>query len=365
MSHTILAKLDSDLISEISSLKNESDWLRKYRNDSLQTYENLPLETSNLYTKYTDAARMDPEIVKIAAKSDGAIPAFLQNRIKELKDIPHIVQIGTNIHNVHLPSKMKEQGVRICHIDEALADGTAKKIIESSDTSEDRFTALNSAAFNSGIYIEIPKNVQVADPIHIISCLINMDFIYQNIEFRSRIFVKISDDRISRHQISTILLAIPHFNHIFTNQTQTGMAIMDMDYSKYDFKNSTELYVHLSKKGLSKDVVRSISKLKDEPQWMLDFRLRAYDIFMKKPMPTWGADLSTIDFQNIFYYAKAKHILLCKGHRKNSLVNGSMNPLTMRVSASSSLRERVGMMFQKMLKIPLTSLAYQKLRKNS
>ena len=76
-----------------------------------------------------------------------------------------------------------------------------------------------------------------------------------------------------------------------------------IDYSKYDFKDSTELYVHLSKKGLSKDVVRSISKLKDEPQWMLDFRL-AYDIFMKKPMPTWGADLSTIDFQNIFYYER-------------------------------------------------------------
>ena len=111
---------------------------------------------------------------------------------------------------------------------------------------------------------------------------------------------------------------------------------MDMDYSKYDFKDSTELYVHLSKKGLSKDVVRSISKLKDEPQWMLDFRLRAYDIFMKKPMPTWGADLSTIDFQNIFYYAKA-----------------------------TEKTEKVGMMFQKMLKIPLTSLAYQKLRKNS
>ena len=53
--------------------------LRKYRNDSLQTYENLPLETSNLYTKYTDAARMDPEIVKIAAMNP--------------KDIPHIVQI--------------------------------------------------------------------------------------------------------------------------------------------------------------------------------------------------------------------------------------------------------------------------------
>jgi len=39
---------------------------------------------------------------------------------------------------------------------------------------------------------------------------------------------------------------------------------LDMDYSKYDFKDDTEMYVHLSKKGLSKDTVRSISKLKDE-----------------------------------------------------------------------------------------------------
>lgn len=80
---------------------------------------------------------------------------------------------------------------------------------------------------------------------------------------------------------------------------------LEMDYSKYDFKDSTDLYVHLSKKGLSKDVVTSISKMKGEPQWMLDFRLRSYEAFMKRPMPTWGADLSTIDFQNIYYYAKA------------------------------------------------------------
>jgi Fe-S cluster assembly protein SufB len=80
---------------------------------------------------------------------------------------------------------------------------------------------------------------------------------------------------------------------------------LDMDYSKYDFKDSTELYVHLSKKGLSKETVIEISKMKNEPQWMLDFRLRSYAIFMKKPMPTWGGDLSVIDFQNIYYYAKA------------------------------------------------------------
>ncbi|HIH07191.1 MAG TPA: Fe-S cluster assembly protein SufB [Candidatus Nitrosotenuis sp.] len=78
-----------------------------------------------------------------------------------------------------------------------------------------------------------------------------------------------------------------------------------MDYSKYDFKESTEMYVHLSKKGLSKEVIQEISKLKNEPQWMLDFRLRSYEVFMKKPMPNWGPNLASIDFQNIYYYAKA------------------------------------------------------------
>ena len=80
---------------------------------------------------------------------------------------------------------------------------------------------------------------------------------------------------------------------------------LNMDYSKYDFKDSTEMYVHLSKKGLSRNTVIEISKLKDEPQWMLDFRLRSYEIFMQKPMPTWGGDLSAIDFQNIYYYMRA------------------------------------------------------------
>ena len=80
---------------------------------------------------------------------------------------------------------------------------------------------------------------------------------------------------------------------------------LNMDYSKYDFKESTEMYVHLSKKGLSKEVIQEISKLKNEPQWMLDFRLRSYEVFMKKPMPNWGPNLASIDFQNIYYYAKA------------------------------------------------------------
>jgi Fe-S cluster assembly protein SufB len=80
---------------------------------------------------------------------------------------------------------------------------------------------------------------------------------------------------------------------------------LNMDYSKYDFKDSTELYVFLSRKGLSRGTVEEISKMKGEPDWMREFRLRSYEVFMSKPMPNWGGDLSKIDFQNIYYYAKA------------------------------------------------------------
>ena len=80
---------------------------------------------------------------------------------------------------------------------------------------------------------------------------------------------------------------------------------LNMDYSKYDFKDSIDQYVYLSKKGLHRETVEEISRLKDEPEWMKQFRLRSYDVFMSKPMPNWGGNLSKIDFQNIFYYAKA------------------------------------------------------------
>jgi Fe-S cluster assembly protein SufB len=80
---------------------------------------------------------------------------------------------------------------------------------------------------------------------------------------------------------------------------------LNMDYSKYDFKDSIDRYVYLSKKGLAMETVEEISRLKGEPEWMREFRIRSYDVFMSKPMPDWGGNLSKIDFQNIFYYAKA------------------------------------------------------------
>ncbi|HEX5140339.1 MAG TPA: Fe-S cluster assembly protein SufB, partial [Dehalococcoidia bacterium] len=72
---------------------------------------------------------------------------------------------------------------------------------------------------------------------------------------------------------------------------------------KYGFRDEED-YVFKTTKGLNADKVREISKMKGEPDWVLEFRLKALDYFEKRPMPNWGADLSEIDFQDIFYYIR-------------------------------------------------------------
>ena len=72
---------------------------------------------------------------------------------------------------------------------------------------------------------------------------------------------------------------------------------------KYGF-HDTEQHVFKTRKGLNREIVTEISKHKSEPQWMLDYRLKALEIFERKPLPTWGGDVSKIDFQDIYYYVK-------------------------------------------------------------
>src|SRR5438876_5896403 len=57
--------------------------------------------------------------------------------------------------------------------------------------------------------------------------------------------------------------------------------------------------------GLSEEVVRDISAKKNEPEWMLDLRLKGLKLFRRKPMPDWGADLTGIDFENIKYFVRS------------------------------------------------------------
>ena len=61
----------------------------------------------------------------------------------------------------------------------------------------------------------------------------------------------------------------------------------------------------VAKRGLNEEIVRDISSKKDEPQWMLDQRLKGLRLFERKPMPTWGAELDGIDFDNIKYFVRS------------------------------------------------------------
>ena len=85
--------------------------------------------------------------------------------------------------------------------------------------------------------------------------------------------------------------------------TEAEIDVRDGYAEKYGF-HDTEQHVFKSRKGLDEAIVREISKLKGEPEWMLEYRLKALDIFGKKPMPTWGGDVGAIDFQDIYYYVK-------------------------------------------------------------
>jgi Fe-S cluster assembly protein SufB len=74
------------------------------------------------------------------------------------------------------------------------------------------------------------------------------------------------------------------------------------DY-KYGFRDE-ENYVFKSGRGLSREVVEAISDHKNEPDWMRKFRLKSLEYFEARPLPTWGGDLTQIDFDNIYYYIK-------------------------------------------------------------
>jgi Fe-S cluster assembly protein SufB len=76
-----------------------------------------------------------------------------------------------------------------------------------------------------------------------------------------------------------------------------------LDQYKYGFSDP-DVSVFKTRKGLDEEVVRQISAMKGEPEWMLEKRLEAYSHFVQRPIPTWGPDLSSLDLDNIYYYVK-------------------------------------------------------------
>src|SRR5699024_9506376 len=77
----------------------------------------------------------------------------------------------------------------------------------------------------------------------------------------------------------------------------------EMQEYRYGFHDK-DISVFRTERGLTKAVVEEISRMKEEPEWMLEQRLKALEIFYSKPMPQWGGDLSELDFDEIIYYVK-------------------------------------------------------------
>jgi len=76
-----------------------------------------------------------------------------------------------------------------------------------------------------------------------------------------------------------------------------------LDEYKWDFKDPST-HVFRTRRGLDEEIVRQISMKKEEPEWMLEFRLKAFKHFEDRPMPEWGPDLSGLDLDEIYFYTK-------------------------------------------------------------
>jgi Fe-S cluster assembly protein SufB len=79
---------------------------------------------------------------------------------------------------------------------------------------------------------------------------------------------------------------------------------IELEQYKWGFHDPEDKYVFKARKGLDAQVVNQISHMKGEPDWMRAYRLHAYEHFLKRPTPTWGANLGQIDFDDIYYYLK-------------------------------------------------------------
>lgn len=173
MSSFALSKLNSSHIEEISEANNDPTWLREYRKNAFVIFQQLPPEVSPLYNKYSDANKMDSDQITFTLSSDSTIPDFVKDRLSEIGENPSIIQIGTNIYKINIPSELKDKGLVICSIHDAIINHSdkIKKSFDQTDSKRDKYIALNNAFFNSGIFIYVPKNLILENAIHVVSSL--------------------------------------------------------------------------------------------------------------------------------------------------------------------------------------------------
>ena len=330
MEQIALSALKSSLIDEISSSKNEPDWLKEYRKNSLSIYEELPVEVSPLYNKYTDAKRMNPKKIALSINSDSKIPDFLSKRVEELKTENGIIQIGSNILSANLSEELKSKGVIIASIDDALKQNhdIIEKAIKSSNSNEDKYTALNNAAFNSGIFVYIPKNQIVDEPIHLFSCL-------------------------SEDGISTISR-----NIIFVEDNAKANIVQEL----YSPKNEQQAYLELMNTSIGANSNLDVTTLQMMDQSSINFSTRnsqlSQDSKINWYLGLFGAMLSRyrIDYHLNGTGAMANDSEVIFGNKEqsfdlNTIVNHNKESTEGKVVEKSILKDKSKSLFKGMIRI--------------
>ena len=159
----------------ISDAQNEPDWLRTFRNRSLNLYRDLPIELSTLYTKYADLGGLDLESVstELPAPKDSKIQIVREKL--DTKAVITLYQIESKIITPTLPSAMQKEGVVFTDIRTAIKNSPdlfARLFSEKAIPPEqDKFAALNNALFTTGFYLYIPKGIEVTVPLRYVTIL--------------------------------------------------------------------------------------------------------------------------------------------------------------------------------------------------
>ena len=172
----ILSSINSDYINTITEENREPTWLSEIRREAFSRYTALPAEVSPLYSKYSDVNRLRAESVRLSDQTTRFQPyEELRERLKEPEQGASILRIGSSINNMVIPEKISQMGVIILDLKEAVIkhEDLIRGQLTSNrlNYSEDKFLALEVSAFNSGLFIYIPKNVMIEDPIRIINSL--------------------------------------------------------------------------------------------------------------------------------------------------------------------------------------------------
>lgn len=173
-----LSQLGTSYLEQITRQNSEPKWLSEIRNTAFTQYGILPLEVSPLYSKYSDANRLEPDHVFLPQADMKYEPnEDIRERIKELEkeNETSILRIGHHIVRSHITESLLKKGVVLMDLKEALikhGDVIKKRLVNNTlNYAEDKFLALEGSSFQSGIFIYVPRNVILEESIRLVNTL--------------------------------------------------------------------------------------------------------------------------------------------------------------------------------------------------